>query len=120
LYYHRICGQTTHKAPKKGMTDAIRHDVDAQGLHGSWCAFLAAFIALAVAPMVATADQSRLPTIGEVWLSEPVVAIPYMQAFRGGLRDLGYVEGRDAKAFRSLDARRSAADTCEHPEGWSC
>lgn len=91
------------------MTDAIRHNADVRGLHGSSCALLAAFIALAVAPMVATADQSRLPTIGEVWFSEPVVAAPYMQAFRSGLRDLGYVEGRTVNIvsrFADGDATR--------------
>jgi ABC-type uncharacterized transport system substrate-binding protein len=43
---------------------------------------------------VANAENRRsVPIIGEVWLSEPVVATPYSNAFHDGLRRLGYIDG---------------------------
>jgi putative ABC transport system substrate-binding protein len=40
------------------------------------------------------ADERRLPTIGELWYVDAARMAPYQDAFRSGLRELGYVEGR--------------------------
>jgi hypothetical protein len=37
----------------------------------------------------------KLPRIGEVFGSNPSASKPYDQAFRDGLRDLGYVDGKN-------------------------
>jgi putative ABC transport system substrate-binding protein len=48
----------------------------------------------ALVPRWAGAQQARVLRIG--WLSNSVAAnSPFFDAFRGGMRDLGYVEGRD-------------------------
>jgi putative tryptophan/tyrosine transport system substrate-binding protein len=57
-----------------------------------WVRLLVACISLASLSTFA-ADQTKLPTIGELWLSDPVTAALYMKEFRHGLRELGYVEG---------------------------
>ncbi|MGH8613848.1 MAG: ABC transporter substrate-binding protein [Gammaproteobacteria bacterium] len=76
----------------------------------SFFAAVIAVTAVTVVRSLAAADQSQtLPTIGEVWLSEPVIASPYIQAFRNGLHDLGYVEGRTVtivSRFADGDATR--------------
>src|SRR5229473_5239481 len=50
---------------------------------------------LVVAPLAAEAQQAaKVPRIG--WLGADRAAVPHLQeAFRQGLRDLGYVEGRN-------------------------
>jgi putative ABC transport system substrate-binding protein len=48
---------------------------------------------LAVASLTVAGNEPRTPVIGQVWLTNPTVAAPFDQAFRNGLRDLGYVEG---------------------------
>src|SRR5690349_20946172 len=53
---------------------------------------LACMVALTAA--ASAVDRPRVPKIGEVWFSEPVVATPYIDAFRGRLRELGYVDGQ--------------------------
>jgi putative ABC transport system substrate-binding protein len=40
-------------------------------------------------------DEGRLPTIGELWYVDAAGMAPYQNAFRSGLRELGYVEGRN-------------------------
>jgi len=51
---------------------------------------------LAVACEVAGADENqRLPKIGQVFGSNPSASKAYDQAFRDGLRELGYVEGKN-------------------------
>jgi putative ABC transport system substrate-binding protein len=48
----------------------------------------------------AAAQQARILRVG--WLSNSVAAnSPFLDAFRGGMRDLGYVEGRNL----TIDAR---------------
>jgi putative ABC transport system substrate-binding protein len=45
---------------------------------------------------LAHSDAARkLPLIGEVWFSNPSIAGPYDLAFRDGLRELGYVDGKN-------------------------
>ena len=51
------------------------------------------------------------PVIGEVWLSEPSVATPYIEAFHQGLRDLGYVEGQNI----AIEARYAYGDPSRLP-----
>ena len=53
------------------------------------------WIGLLGVPLCAVGEQNPgTPTIGEVWLSNSTAAAPFMRAFRSGLADLGYVEGR--------------------------
>jgi putative tryptophan/tyrosine transport system substrate-binding protein len=53
-------------------------------------------------PLRAVAQQSTMPTIGFIQLLPPEVNQPYIDAFRGGLRDTGFVEGTNvAVEFRS-------------------
>lgn len=57
-------------------------------------------------PRWAAAQQDRVLRIG--WLSNTVAAnSPYFDAFRGGMRELGYVEGRNL----IIDARWGAGST---------
>jgi putative ABC transport system substrate-binding protein len=58
-------------------------------------AFLAAAAALVAAPRAAEAQQAgKVPRIG--YLAFNLAASPHLhEAFRQGLRDLGYVEGRN-------------------------
>jgi putative tryptophan/tyrosine transport system substrate-binding protein len=52
--------------------------------------------AAAAWPVVARAQQSeRMRRIGILWSSPPSAYVERLQAFRQGLRDAGYVEGRD-------------------------
>jgi ABC-type uncharacterized transport system substrate-binding protein len=49
----------------------------------------------AAAPRAADAQQSKtVPRIGVLWANAPTVASPLAEAFRQGLRELGYVEGQ--------------------------
>ena len=49
--------------------------------------------ALLAAPLAAEAQQAgRIPRIGLLWSGTP--SHPYAQAFRQGLQELGYVEGK--------------------------
>jgi putative ABC transport system substrate-binding protein len=50
---------------------------------------------LLVAPLMAAAQQgARIPRIGILWVYSPSVGSVFADAFRQGLRGLGYVEGR--------------------------
>ncbi len=59
---------------------------------------------LLAAPCLAPAQQPTMPTIGFV-RSSSIEAVPHMvAAFRQGLKDTGYVEGKNvAIEFRSVD-----------------
>ena len=48
---------------------------------------------LLVTSLTAAGNEGRAPVIGQVWLTNPNIAAPFDQAFRNGLRELGYVEG---------------------------
>jgi len=53
-----------------------------------------AFLLLA-APLAAEAQETRkIPRIGIVAASSPATARHQVDAFRGGLRELGYIEGQ--------------------------
>ena len=52
--------------------------------------------AAAAWPLAARAQQGeRMRRIGILWSSSPSANVERLQAFRQGLRDAGYVEGRD-------------------------
>jgi putative ABC transport system substrate-binding protein len=52
-------------------------------------------LAMLSAPLLTHAQQARkVPRIGYLSVQPPNVASPFLDAFREGLRDLGYVEGR--------------------------
>jgi len=51
---------------------------------------------VAIAHALAYADEGRnLPVIEQVLFTNPSNAKPWDEAFRGGLHDLGYVEGKN-------------------------
>src|SRR5262245_46669572 len=54
-------------------------------------------VALALAPFhLAQAQQpKKVPRIGVLWLYSPAIASPFAEAFRQGLRELGYIEGKN-------------------------
>ena len=60
-------------------------------------ALVIAVLLLAAAAVCAPVDAQqapKIPTIGFLAVSTPAAAAPYIEAFRQGLRELGYVEGR--------------------------
>jgi putative ABC transport system substrate-binding protein len=57
--------------------------------------FISGIAGSAVWPFAARAQQSgNVPRVGILWIAPPSVVMPFHEAFRQGLRDLGYVEGR--------------------------
>jgi putative tryptophan/tyrosine transport system substrate-binding protein len=53
-------------------------------------------LALAVVPILSMAQQpAKIPRIGVLGLANPNAYAAQLAAFRGGLKDLGYVEGRN-------------------------
>jgi len=63
-------------------------------------------VSLAVAPLVAEAQQRHIPRVGVVAAQTREVAIQYDAAFRDGLQSAGYVEGRDITIeWRYFDGR---------------
>ena len=54
------------------------------------CAILLAFCISAEAQ-----QPKKIPRIGVLWLYSPTIASPFAEAFRQGLRGLGYVEGQN-------------------------
>jgi putative ABC transport system substrate-binding protein len=52
-------------------------------------------LAASVWPRIASAQQpGHIPRVGIVWIAPQSVVEPYHDAFREGLRELGYVEGK--------------------------
>jgi ABC-type uncharacterized transport system substrate-binding protein len=72
-----------------------------------------AFVAVVlIASGFAYADEARkLPRIGQVWFSNPSIAGPYDSAFRDGLRELGYVDGKNV----TIVARYANSDVTQLP-----
>src|SRR5262245_60272474 len=57
--------------------------------------FIAGFAASAAWPHMGYAQQSGgVPRVGILWIAPLPVVEPFHEAFRQGLRDLGYVEGK--------------------------
>ena len=53
-------------------------------------------LGLLVAPFAAEAQQpKKVPRIGVLWAYSPTIVSPFAEAFRQGLRGLGYVEGQN-------------------------
>ena len=64
------------------------------------------FAVLAAPPMVQTQQAQKVYRIGVVSLNPRAASLPLTKAFEQGLRDRGYVEGRNiALEFRSADGR---------------
>ena len=40
-------------------------------------------------------EPKKVPRIGVIFTGFPSTATPFMQAFRDGLRDLGYIQGKN-------------------------
>ena len=51
--------------------------------------------AAAVWPLVARAQQSAMPVVGVLQPGSPEVYVHFMEAFRRGLGESGYVEGKN-------------------------
>ena len=56
---------------------------------------LVAVILLAVAVLAEAQQAKRMPRIGYLSAAAPAVAAPLIEAFREGLRQLGYIEGKN-------------------------
>ncbi|MSQ72196.1 MAG: ABC transporter substrate-binding protein [Betaproteobacteria bacterium] len=54
-----------------------------------------ALLALGVAPLSARAQQAKIPRVGYAASGSAASPGPLLEAFRQGLRDLGYIEGRN-------------------------
>src|SRR4051812_42362299 len=74
---------------------------------------LAVMIAWAMLSTICAAEERRrLSTIGELWLQDAKSAALYQSAFRGALRDLGHVDGKNVR----LVARFANGDTARLPQ----
>ena len=60
---------------------------------------------------LAFADNSKLPKLGELWFADPNLAKPWRDAFRQGLSELGYVEGRNI----TIVTRNARGDASRFP-----
>ena len=58
-------------------------------------AFISLLVGAAAWPVVAGAQQPAMPVIGFLGTSSPQVSVKNLEAFRKGLGDTGYVEGRN-------------------------
>src|SRR5512145_1234190 len=56
-----------------------------------------------------------LPKLGVLWVFDPPTAAPYLQQFKEGLRDLGWIDGRSIQIIERYDnndpARRAQLAT---------
>lgn len=68
--------------------------------------------ALLMACLLASADEhQKLPKIGVLLGTNPSAAAPYYEAFRGGLRDLGYIDGGNV----TIVVRYAQGDATRYP-----
>jgi putative ABC transport system substrate-binding protein len=75
--------------------------------------FLATLGGAAAWPLTVNAQQrERMRRIGILWSSPPSANVERLQAFRQGLRDAGYVEGRDLV----LEQRGAARGRADEPQ----
>src|SRR4249919_2371691 len=56
---------------------------------------LVAVVLLALGVIAEAQQPKKVPRIGVLWLYSPTIASPFAEAFRQGLRGLGYVEGQN-------------------------
>jgi ABC-type uncharacterized transport system substrate-binding protein len=70
---------------------------------------VAIFVTLAACGTVAQAEQAgKIPRIGLLMAASPSTTVHFTDAFRQGLRDLGYVEGKNiALEFRWAEGKRN-------------
>jgi putative ABC transport system substrate-binding protein len=73
--------------------------------------FLALSVGAAFRPLPGAAQQAKMPTIGLLVVGIPDPA-PFINTFREGLRDLGYIEGRNIR----LDIRSAEGKAERLPE----
>src|SRR5437879_12098285 len=74
-------------------------------------AFLAVLTVAVVAPLPIDAQPGRVSRVGFLWTSTSQSTADYVEAFREGLRELSYLEGRNI-----VVARRWAANVVQrHP-----
>ena len=67
---------------------------------------------LAIGAGLADAEEpQKLPRIGEVFGANPVIARPFDEAFRQGLRSLGYVDGENV----TILTRYAHGDPARYP-----
>jgi putative ABC transport system substrate-binding protein len=60
------------------------------------CSALALLMIVSIAPLApARGENLAVARIGEVWLQDEAAAGPYHDSFAEGLRELGYIEGRN-------------------------
>jgi len=68
----------------------------AGGLRGTLCLLATLALTLLAAPLAAGAQQPpKIPRIGYLEALSPSAGAPLLEAFRRGLRELGYVEGQN-------------------------
>lgn len=72
---------------------------------------LTALLAIGAGLADAGEDARNLPRIGQVSGSNPVILKPFEEAFRQGLRDLGYVDGENVTILR----RYAHGDPARYP-----
>ena len=69
-------------------------------------AFVSGALALLAAPLAAEAQTTKVPHVGMILAGSSSSFAPRIAAFRQGLRDLGYVEGRDVMVeYRFAEGR---------------
>jgi putative tryptophan/tyrosine transport system substrate-binding protein len=73
-----------------------------------------AFVAvvLIASGLACSDDAPKLPRIGQLWFSNPSLAGPFDLAFRDGLRELGYVDGKNV----TIVARYANTDATQLPK----
>ena len=84
---------------------------------------VAVLCAVAAAPFAAAAQQKKLPTIGYLSSNPPDVPLGEVANFREGLREAGFVEGRDAAIeyrFADGDYERLPRFAAEPPAATAC